>query len=48
MEDQVDKRGLPIKVINEDIYVDEHGIIRSKVKDEKTVGDSMLNLVEIR
>jgi len=33
-----DKNGLPTKIINNSIYIDKFGRIRSKVKDNKTVG----------
>jgi len=39
---QLDERGLPIKIVNDDIYVDGEGIIRSKLKDEKTVGHELI------
>lgn len=39
---RLDERGLPTKIVNDDIYVDEEGIIRSKLKDEKTVGHELI------
>jgi len=39
---EIDKRGLPRRIINPDIYIDKHGRIRSKVKDEKTVGTDFI------
>ncbi len=36
----LDENGLPNKVENPDIYIDSFGRIRSKVRDEKTVGDN--------
>lgn len=35
---ELDKSGLPVRIINPDIYIDMFGRIRSKVKDAKTVG----------
>lgn len=35
---KLDKRGLPTKIVNSKIHVDEDGIIRSAQKDQKTAG----------
>jgi lysophospholipase L1-like esterase len=34
----VDKRGLPVKLVDPEIYIDDLGRIHSRVRDEKTVG----------
>lgn len=45
--DSMDAQGLPNKISNPDIYVDENGIIRSKIKDEKTVGYSLIYRIPV-
>lgn len=35
---KLDGRGLPVKIVNHGIDVDDTGMLRSTVKDEKTVG----------
>ncbi len=39
---ELDKRGLPTKIINPNIYIDKFGRIRSKVKDAKTVAKEFI------
>jgi lysophospholipase L1-like esterase len=35
---ELDRHDLPVRIVNPNIYIDEFGRIRSKVKDSKTVG----------
>jgi len=39
---ELDRHGLPVRIVNPDIYIDKSGRIRSKVKDSKTVGQEFI------
>jgi hypothetical protein len=38
----LDKRGLPTRIVNPDIYIDEVGRIRSRITDSRTVGSEVI------
>lgn len=38
--EKVDSRGLPVNISNPKIYIDQNGMIRSRIDDEKTVGQA--------
>ncbi len=44
---EINKKGLPIKIHDKDLYIDESGRIRSKKSDNKTVGSEFIYRIPV-